>query len=318
MSIHNLITQFGSEAALELVGEQDRRLVELAVHILGDETGDLGYLYSGFAMTGLPHRRPTNEMAPWKRSNGRYRLLVEPGHMFNARGDVLPCGMPFGSRARLILLYLQTEAIRTNSPEVRLGATMHDWLDRMGIPPGGTSYTAIRDQARRLSACRLTVGWTAEDGRSGFERANIVNAMMFVADPGDNRQTQLWDETARLSPEFYLALRDHPVPIAEAAIRAIQNSSSVMDIYVWLAYRLRALDRSTVISWSALHQQFGPEYKSLKRFKEKFVESLKEAMAVYPGAKVDIDTRGAVLWPSPPAVPERNGRRGLKLIPSSP
>ncbi len=39
-----------------------------------------------------------------------------------------------------MLLYLQTEAIRTSNPEVELGRSMHAWLSRMGIPAGGKNY----------------------------------------------------------------------------------------------------------------------------------------------------------------------------------
>lgn len=315
MTVHELIIRHGLSEAREMVPEKDRRLVDLAAQVLGEESGSLGYLYSGFAMTTLPHRRPEDETAVWKRSNGRFHLLVEPGHVFDQRGDVIRCGVPYGARARMIMLYLQTEAIRTSSPEIRLGSNMHDWLDRMGVKAGGTSYAAIRDQARRISACRLTVGWTSEDGRSGFERANIVSAMMFVPPAGDARQGALWDETARLSHEFYNALRDHPVPVSEPAVRLIQNSSAVLDAYVWLAYRLRSLDKPTPISWAALHQQFGPEYKALKKFKEKFTETLKEALAVYPGARVDVDSRGVILKPSPPAVPDRTPYKGIRVLP---
>jgi hypothetical protein len=44
-----------------------------------------------------------------------------------------------GSPARLILLYLQTEALRTGSREVELGNSMRSWLFRVGIPAGGTT-----------------------------------------------------------------------------------------------------------------------------------------------------------------------------------
>lgn len=60
------------------------------------------------------------------------------------------------SIARLILLYLQTEAVRTNDPEVELGRSMHAWLSRMGISAGGKNYKLVGEQARRISACRLT------------------------------------------------------------------------------------------------------------------------------------------------------------------
>lgn len=301
--IHELITRYGHRAARDMVAAEDRRFVDLAASILGDDQGEFGYLYSGFAMTALPHRRLAEDTEAWHRHNGRFTLMVEPGFIPGADGRPHRQGVPYGSRARLILLYLQTEAIRTNSPEVRLGATMHDWLERMGVKSGGSSYRAIRDQSRRLSACRLTVSWTTEDGRSGFERANIVNAMMFA--PGDARQGTLWDETARLSPEFFQSLRDHPLPVSEAAIKAIQNSSSVMDIYVWLCYRLRSVNKPIFVPWPALHQQFGPEYKQIRQFRAKFLPALKEALAVYPDAKVEADAGGLRLLPSRPAVPER-------------
>ena len=61
-----------------------------------------------------------------------------------------------GAKARLILLYLQTMALRNNSPEVELGRSMNDWLDRMGISTGGSTYKEVRNQAERLSRCKLT------------------------------------------------------------------------------------------------------------------------------------------------------------------
>jgi len=55
--------------------------------------------------------------------------------------------VPFGSHARLILLYLQTEALRTGSREVELGSSMRAWLFRVGIPAGGITGKSVRDQA---------------------------------------------------------------------------------------------------------------------------------------------------------------------------
>ena len=39
------------------------------------------------------------------------------------------------------------------------------------------------------------------------------------------------------------ALSEHPVPVSESALRAIRPRSMVIDIYIWLAYRLHALKR---------------------------------------------------------------------------
>jgi hypothetical protein len=61
-------------------------------------------------------------------------MLVESG-----RGrDGKPLGLPHGSYARFILLFLQSEAIQTQSREIELGRSMRVWLGTMGLSIGGT------------------------------------------------------------------------------------------------------------------------------------------------------------------------------------
>ena len=66
-------------------------------------------------------------------------------------------------------------------------------------------------------------------------------------DIGD--QPSLWQERVLLNEEFFRALREHPVPLSEAAaLRAIGPRSMVLDTYIWLAYRLHALKRDVEVS----------------------------------------------------------------------
>lgn len=37
----------------------------------------------------------------------------------------------------MILLYLQTQAVRTGSREVALGRSIQDWMETMGLAVGG-------------------------------------------------------------------------------------------------------------------------------------------------------------------------------------
>jgi hypothetical protein len=298
--IHRLIIEHGRSEARKMVAPDQRRLIDIAAEILGEENASLSYMYSGFAMTTLPHRQLEHDQI-WERRNGRLSLLIEPGHLY-VNGTAVRYGVPYGSRARLIMFYLQSEAIRPRTRHIRLGSSMTDWMSRMGITPGGSNFNAVRDQTRRLSACRLTVGWIAEDGSNGFQRENIVAAMITPPDGADPRQGRLWEECAELSEGFYQALIKHPVPVAEAAIRLIQNSSLVIDVYVWLCYRLHALTKPAVVPWPALHQQFGSQYRAVKHFKPRFTDALREALAVYPEAKVEVTDAGAKLLPSPAAV----------------
>ena len=52
----------------------------------------------------------------------------------------------------MILLYLQTQAVRTRTREVELGASMNAWLGAMGIKVGGKTYQIVREQSRKIFA----------------------------------------------------------------------------------------------------------------------------------------------------------------------
>jgi hypothetical protein len=311
--VHKLLREEGREAALR--SDIDRRVVEAAAAYLASEDVEVGFLYSGWAQAALPHKRlPDN--TPWQVTTERVTLIVQPGLRAVPEGEPVSVGVPYGSRARLILLYLQSEALRTNSREIELGRSLHAWLRRLEIPIGGKSMRDVRDQAERLSRCRMT--FTIRQGsRTGLVNQNLLDTSMFVED--DNAQGCLFIETATLSELFFQQLRTHPVPIEETAVRQIANNSMALDVYCWLAYRLHVLTEPTPISWRALHQQFGRGVKRLDHFKDQFKETLALALAVYPDAEVEVHERGVTLRPSrPPVAPSsprvvaigcRGGRR---------
>jgi hypothetical protein len=217
--IHELIRRHGLERARELVASERRHLMDLAAKVMGDDEQGIEISYSGFCLASLPHKRLPHEQV-WRRHGGGVTLEVEPGRMPLTDRRV---GIPYGSRARLILLYLQTEALRNHSPDVELGRSMRAWLGRMGLPLGGKTYRDVRDQALRVSLCRLTFSW-AHGRKIAFRDEKIVQRG--IIDPqADGDQEGLWVDTVRLSDLFYHELLQHPVPVAEAAIRAIANHS---------------------------------------------------------------------------------------------
>ncbi|MFL5284590.1 MAG: hypothetical protein ACJ8AW_27285 [Rhodopila sp.] len=108
-----------------------RNAIDAAAAILAEEESRMGIIHAGFAMISLPHKRI--EEIVWRRSGPNTTLLVASGHTEQGH----PIGVPYGSIARLILLYLQTEAIRTGSAEVDLGRSMNAWLTKMNLAIGG-------------------------------------------------------------------------------------------------------------------------------------------------------------------------------------
>ena len=118
----------------------------------------------------------------------------------------------------------------------------------------------------------------------------------------DDTQGTLWQERVLLNERFYEALLAHPVPVSEAGLKAIGPRSMVIDVYIWLAYRLHALKGDTPVSWPALYAQFGGGFSLPRKFRSHFTECLALALAAYPDANVSVDEKGLVLHPSRPAV----------------
>ena len=280
--VHDILAARGKQAALDVGLTRD--LVDAAATYLGNEESGVGFLYSGWCQSALPHKRIADDQR-WQVDGDRISLLVEPGSRFERGKPAVPVGVPYGSRARLILIYLQSEALRTQSREVELGRSLRHWFGRMGINAGGKDIKIVRDQAERISLCKMSFRIFAGK-RVGLVQQNIVDTAMFIEDE-DARQDGLFAETARLSEGFFVQLQQHSVPLEDAAIKAISNNSQAIDIYCWLAYRLHALTKPTPLTWATVKVQFGAGVKQMKHFRERFLPNLALAMAVYPAAKVE-------------------------------
>lgn len=218
-TVHDLLTERGRQATLDL--DFDRRVVEAASSYMTDEDGSIAYLFSGWTQAALPHKKlADNEV--WEIRTPRVTLLVEPGRKPNQVEGLPPIsvGVPYGSRARLIMLYLQTEALKTNSREVELGKSLRAWFVRLGIPPGGKSIRDVREQAERITRCRLTFHMTASGTNGGgLVNQSIVDGAIFGTHE-EIANSAAFLENVKLSESFFEQLKKHPVPIEESAIRA--------------------------------------------------------------------------------------------------
>jgi hypothetical protein len=305
--LHTLIQQHGRQAVLDLPDFQvDRRVLDAAAGFLSTE-GETGFLFSGWAYTPLPHRRLSDDQT-WTVRTEQASVLVQPGLRVPLEGEPVPVGVPYGSRARLILLYLQTQAVKNQSREVELGRSLSSWLQRMNIPKGGKSIADVRDQADRIARCRMTFQFR-QGSVSGLVNQHILEQAIFN-DTGDGPSSALL-ETAKLSEGYYDQLKRHPLPVDDAAIRQISNNSMALDLYIWLGYRLHALQKPTHITWKALQFQFGLGFGRLDNFKLRLRENLSLALAVYPEAEVEEAKGGLTLKPSRPPIAPRVAKPSL-------
>ena len=293
--VHQLIIRHGvEEARRQAATKHERLLVEAAYQVLSEDAEKIGFTYSGFALTSLPHKPQPGLV--WRREGHNLILLLESGR--NSSG--VPVGLPYGSYARFILLFLQSEAVKSGSREIELGRSMRVWLGTMGLSIGGTTYRMVTEQAKRIAGCRLQF-FTEKGGKELMRHGGFIDGSISVIGVSDE-QANLWQDRVLLNEEFYRALRSHPVPVSESALSAIGPRSMVIDIYIWLAYRLHVLKQDIDVGWPALYSQFGCGFKLIRKFRLHFINCLELALAAYPEARISVGDSGLTLHPSRPAV----------------
>ena len=216
----------------------------LAARFMADERVDAIYSHPGLCLTVLPHRE-IHLGQSWRRQTGYAELMILPleGHDGRTRG------VPFGVKARLILLYLMTEAVKTRSRQIELGRSMRAWMTSMGVPSCGKNIKTIADQCDRIEHCVLS--FKLNDSTEASLRDGIIRgSFRDIGVEGEPRVVEL-------SQGFYDTIIRRPVPVVEAAVRTLADTCMPLDLYLWLAYRLHVLERPVPVSWASLHAQFG-------------------------------------------------------------
>ena len=269
--------------------------------------GDPQFLHAVLCQLGLP-RNPTASPS-FERKSGRASLFLQAGSAYDGKKWV-PQPLPSGTRPRLVLINLCSEAVRTRSPTVDIGHSVREFLRRLNIDAGGKNMAQFRKQMLALSSCHMTLAMMTANGPAQVD-AKPIDAFQAWLTQEEAQQT-LWPGHIRLTEKFFESLMEHAVPLQPEAIGRLQNSALDLDAYSWLAHRLwRVNDPAGVmVSWAALKQQFGQEYADTKNFKRKFLGALRKATEAYKEARIEPSPRGLKLLPSPPPV-----RRAVVALP---
>ena len=259
--------------------------------------GALGFLPRILVLTTLPHRRP--ESHRFERVNGRHTLRVSAPRR---------AGLPYGVYPRLLLAYLTTEAVRTKSPEIQLGATPNDLARKLGLSiisgPRGTARR-LENQLHRLLHMRLE--WQTYLGlvpRSSGSAFVTPGGPLLRLTPWRRLlpRRPTWRSHIVLGQDFFEEISRSAVPVDLRAIRQLQRSPLAIDLYVWLTYRMSYLKKPTLIPWESLKAQFGADYARRRDFRRKAVAHLSNVVRIYPAVRIGQTQSGLRLYPSPPHV----------------
>lgn len=214
------------------------------------------------------------------------------------------CGLPYGIPARLLTIYLTTQAIRTQSPEIFLGESINDFLRRLDVAisrgPRGSlrSYT---DQLLRLIFSHISIDEKVVEssGRTGL----ALRQALFV------KEARLWWDddqcvdtgTIVLSDDIFQSILARSAPVSTGAIKALRKSPMDLDVYMWLVHRLYRLSKPSPVTWQQLSEQFGHGYRNPRQFRQHFLASLKKVLSIYEQAQVrPMGETGLLLLPSRP------------------
>ena len=263
---------------------------------------DLGFMARLMALCSLPRTNPGNRKE-YKRVNGPYTLIM------TAIGDNK---LPFGSLPRLLLAWVCTEAVQTQSRELILGKSLSEFMRTLGMEPVGGGATGartrLRNQLRRLFNAHVRLIHEHEHGEQ-FISSAIADRGEFWWNERKPDEPVLFDSKIRLGEDFFNEIIRHPVPIDMNTLTALKRCALGLDLYLWLTYRTFALRAPLRLTWQQVYRQFGlhpdkaSDKNTVQMFRRNILRELKKIKLAWPGLSYAIAPGLLILHPSRPAIP---------------
>ena len=264
---------------------------------------DLGFMARLLVLCSLPRTNPGNRKE-YVRRNGPYTLVMSAGGLNK---------LPFGNLPRLLLAWLCSEAVRTQSRELVLGRSLSKFMRTLGMnsDSGGSrgELTRLRNQMKRLFGCTVTMIYEDENVDATVN-AVIADSTVFWWNKPDQRT--LWDSKIELGEKFFNEIIQHPVPLNMNTLTALKRSTLGLDLYLWLTYRTFALRAPLRLTWKQLYCQFGPhpdkasDKRTVDNFRTKCLRELKKIKMAWAELNYSTAPGVLILSPSTPAIAPLN------------
>jgi hypothetical protein len=158
------------------------------------DAGALGFMARAMTMASLPHSRVAG--TEFERRNGKYTLSI----VAHSR-----IGLPYGAMPRLLLAWLTTEAVRTQSRRLVLGNSLSAFMRQLGLEHNGGRNSAgnrVKDQARRLFNATITASYE-DAGRTADMGWRIAERALLWWEARDPGQRSLFESEVMLTEPFY-------------------------------------------------------------------------------------------------------------------
>jgi len=309
IALHEMIEDAGVEWPYKHSFSIEKNVIKTAATFLGSEPRAPMFHFSNFVHTALPIRQPNPTELIWKRENGQFELIVSSGHAPTTEG-MKAVGLPYGTKARLILLYI-VDQIRTSPSDknqISMGQSLSDFMKRLGLNISGGEYgsiKAVKEQAARLARCRFEFKYpTKWDNEFQVLDYSFSGTQLWKVS-----EDEQWPKSITISPEFRDSVHAHSFAVDTVAISLLKQNAMAFDWYIFLAFRTRErtnFERSKFLPWACISKQMGSRYRRMADFKRNTIRALKFVGAVYPNLTLTVTHQGITLEaPSSQLFPEK-------------
>ena len=257
-----------------------------------------GFMARMMALCSLPRTNPGNQHQ-YTRVNGPYKLIMSTTGEYK---------LPFGHLPRLLMAWISTEAVRTQSRVLVLGDSLSEFMRALDIySSDGKAYTRLRNQMERLFNASVRLIYKDKHGKQ-FVSSAIADRGEFWWDPKRPNERVLWDSKIRLGEDFFNEIISHPVPINMNILTGLKRSSLGLDLYLWLTYRTFTLRAPLRLSWANLYRQLGVDpakannNRTVQDFRKDCLRELKKIKLAWPELNYSTAPGVLILLPSVPAI----------------
>ena len=262
---------------------------------------EMGFMMRLLALCALPRTNP-GARDRYVRRNGPFSLIMIAG------GEVPK--LPYGALPRLLLAWVCTEAIHTQSRTLTLGSSLSEFMRKLDLNPGSGGRsggrTRLQNQMRRLFSASVQLSHQDKYGHKAIT-GPVASEMNLWWDPRRPDEQVLWNSTIRLGEEFFNEIIACPVPLDLNILKAMKRSPLGLDLYMWLTYRLFTLQAPVRLTWRQLYRQFGSTAKTdemtITNFRAKALRELGKLKTAWADLDYRIPRGGLELRPTPPRIP---------------
>ena len=268
---------------------------------------DLGFMARTMALCSLPRTNP-GDRHQYKRVNGPYKLILSRTGEYK---------LPFGTLPRLLVAWVSTEGLKTQSPVLVLGKSLAEFMGKLGLHMSGGSNrsdrTRLRNQMDRLFNSTVSLVYEDRGPDNSMQvkdtfTSPVARKTHLVWNLRCPDEPVLWESTIELGQDFFNEIIRHPVPLDMNILQAMKRSPLGLDFYLF-TYRTFTLNRPLRLSWTCLYRQFGadPSRASDKRtvdaFRTDCLRELKKIKFAWPELNYFTPKGVLILSPSEPSIP---------------